>query len=112
MRRTDADHARDALAHLVMIDRHVAEGGWDRQVIVDAVCLRLAASIEAASRLSECARETAFGPTWSVIWSTRNSIAHGYSTVDPQIVRATVENDLATYAEALEGIVARHPSMR
>lgn len=49
MRRTDADHAREALEHLAVIDSHVAEGGWGRQVVVDAVCLRLAASIDAAS---------------------------------------------------------------
>ncbi len=87
-----------------MIYRHVAEGGWGRQVVVDAVCLRLAASIEAASRLSEEARAAAFGSTWSVIWATRNRISHGYSTVDPRIVRATVENDLGAYADALRRI--------
>ncbi|MFE6233756.1 DUF86 domain-containing protein [Cellulosimicrobium sp. NPDC057862] len=106
MRRTDADHARDALEHLAMIGHHVAEGGWGRQVVVDAVCLRLAASIEAASRLSEEARTVAFGATWPVIWATRNRIAHGYATVDPQIVRATVENDLGGYAAALRGVAA------
>lgn len=107
MRRTDADHARDALEHLAMIDRHVSEGGWARQVVVDAVCLRLAASIEAASRLSEEARDGAFGPAWPAIWATRNRIAHGYSTVDPQIVRATVENDLAEFVEALRRLATR-----
>ncbi|QJW38211.1 DUF86 domain-containing protein [Cellulosimicrobium protaetiae] len=90
-----------------MIGHHVAEGGWGRQVVVDAVCLRLAASIEAASHLSAEARASAFGATWRVIWATRKRIAHGCATVDPQIVRATVENDLVEYAAALRSVAAR-----
>ena len=104
MSRGDADYAREALEHLDVIEQHVAEGSWDQQVVVDAVCLRLAASIERASRLSEGARRTAFGDSWAAIWATRNRIAHGYTTVDATVVRATVEHDLASYAAALRGL--------
>ncbi|WP_454042577.1 HepT-like ribonuclease domain-containing protein [Cellulosimicrobium sp. Marseille-Q8652] len=107
MRRSDADHVRDVLEHVEVIHRYVAEGSWDQQILVDAVCLRLAASIERAAQLSDEARAAAFGGSWTAIWATRNRIAHGYSTVDPLIVRATVENDLDEYAGALRRVVGR-----
>lgn len=90
-----------------MLQRHVAEGSWDAQMTVDAVCLRLAAAIDTASRLSERGRAEAFGESWSAVWATRNRIVHGYTTVDRQIVRATVENDLDALWVALDHLVDR-----
>lgn len=105
MKRSDAQLARESLEHLVVLQRHVADGSWGTQVTVDAVCLRLAAAIDAASRLSETGRAQAFGDAWPVIWATRNRIVHGYTTVDSGVVRATVENDLGALQAALERLV-------
>ncbi|GAB3089918.1 HepT-like ribonuclease domain-containing protein [Isoptericola nanjingensis] len=74
-------------------------------MLVDAVCLRLVAAIDAASRLSESGRVLAFGEAWPAIWATRNRIVHGYTTVDRTIVRATVENDLEPFAAALHQVL-------
>lgn len=106
MRRSDGDHALEALEHLAVLVHHVEEGSWTQQVVVDAVCLRLAAAIDAASRISEAARRDAFGPAWPGIRATRNRIAHGYATIDQQIVRATVEHDLAGFRRALLDVAA------
>ncbi len=92
-----------------MLERHVAEGSWSAQVTVDAVCLRLAAAIDAAARLSADGRDRAFGDAWPVVRATRNRIVHGYTTIDAQIVRATVENDLGALRAALEQLVERAP---
>jgi uncharacterized protein with HEPN domain len=62
------------------------------------------AAIDAASRLSEPARARAFGESWAMVWATRNRIVHGYTTVDAEIVRATVEHDLEEFRRAVESI--------
>lgn len=105
MKRTDAQLARESLEHLAILGKHVVEGSWETQVLVDAVCLRLVAAIDAASRLSANGRARAFGEAWPAIWATRNRIAHGYTTVDRSIVRATVENDLGPFRAALRQLV-------
>jgi uncharacterized protein with HEPN domain len=105
VKRSDGDHATEALEHIAVLKGHVDEGSWGQQVVVDAVCLRLAAAIDAASRISEAGRRRAFGSAWAGIRATRNRIAHGYATIDEQIVRATVENDLTAFTHALEGVV-------
>ncbi|MGF0115010.1 HepT-like ribonuclease domain-containing protein [Promicromonospora sp. Marseille-Q5078] len=107
MKRTDAQLARESLEHLAMLQRHVAEGSWDAQMTVDAVCLRLAAAIDSASRLSERGRAEAFGDGWPAVWATRNRIVHGYTAVDGEIVRATVENDLGAFWAALDHLIDR-----
>lgn len=48
----------------------------------------------------------AFGEDWPLIWATRNRIAHGYTTIDLSIIKATVRDDLPAFrssiAQALE----------
>lgn len=101
MKRTDAQLARESLEHLDMLDQHVAEGSWGAQIVVDAVCLRLAAAIDTASRMTDEGRASAFGESWAEVWAMRNRIVHGYTTVDALIVRATVENDRGVIRAAL-----------
>jgi uncharacterized protein YutE (UPF0331/DUF86 family) len=38
-----------------------------------------------------------------MVWATRNRIVHGYTTVDAEIVRATVEHDLEEFRRAEPG---------
>lgn len=104
---TDKDqrHVESALHHLDLLKSYLKHGTMDDPVLFDAVCLRLGASIEVAAKLSEGARGKAFGATWKVIWATRNRIAHAYEYIDPQLIRSTVESDLAGYEEALRGLL-------
>ena len=103
----DIEHARRALEHLAVLRRHVERHGLDDEVSIDAVCLRLASSIEAASRLSDGARDDAFGTSWPAIWATRNRIAHDYLEVDRAIIPATVEVDLPAFEESLARLTRR-----
>jgi uncharacterized protein with HEPN domain len=104
---TDKDqiHVESALHHLDVLKSYLKQGTMDDPVLFDAVCLRLGASIEVAAKLSDGARGRAFGATWKVIWATRNRIAHAYEHIDPQLIRNTVERDLAEYEEALRGLL-------
>lgn len=109
MTEKDQRYAESALNHLGVLRSYLAQGTMDDPVLFDAVCLRLGASIEVAAKLSDDAREQAFGSAWKAIWSTRNRIAHAYEYIDPQLIRSTVENDLATYEGALRGLPRRGP---
>lgn len=101
MRRDDASHARAALGHLAVLREHAAAIEVAESLRLDATCMRLAAAIEDASRMSDAARETAFGDAWPAMWSTRNRITHGYAYVRADVIEATVANDLAEFEDAL-----------
>lgn len=72
----------------------------------DAICMRLAAAIEDASRIGENARARAFGAKWPAMWSTRNRITHGYAFVSRDVVLATVARDLDQFEAGLRSIVS------
>lgn len=104
MRRGDRERALDALHHVAVLRGHVAGRSLDDQLVVDAVCLRLAAAIDAAAGLSAPVREQAFEGTWPGIWATRNRIVHAYTVVDPAIIAATVVHDLDGFEQALRTV--------
>jgi len=83
----------DALSHFEMTLRH-ARRDLDDQLVIDAVCMRLSAGIEALATLDSSVREDLFGADWRLMWGMRNRIAHGYLLVDVDIVRRTVERDV------------------
>jgi uncharacterized protein with HEPN domain len=92
--RSDGQLIADALQHLSVLHTHLTRGDLADQTIADAVSLRLAATIEALANCSDALRRRAFGDDWTLMWATRNRIAHGYAFVDMSIVAATVERDL------------------
>lgn len=51
MKRVDQDALLDALSHLEALRGHMARSDLDDQTVADAVCLRLAAAIEAVSTI-------------------------------------------------------------
>lgn len=107
MTRSDAELVADALDHLAILRRHLARGDIADDVIADAVCLRLAAAIESVASSSPDFRTRAFGDDWHVIWATRNRIAHGYAYIDIDIIRATVDQDLPDFEQALRAEATR-----
>jgi uncharacterized protein with HEPN domain len=74
--------------------RQHAEGDLADQLVIDAVCMRLAAGVEALARLDTPTRDRLFGDAWPLMWGMRNRIAHGYLLVDTDIVRRTVQHDI------------------
>lgn len=80
---------RDALAHFQILQSH-AEKDLDERLVIDAVCMRLSAGIEALAALDATTREEIFGGMWPLMWGMRNRIAHGYLLVDAVIIRQTV----------------------
>jgi len=104
--KDDAGHALAALEHLAALRSHVASEGADEALRFDAVCMRLAAAIEDASRIGLESRVQAFGANWPAMWSTRNRITHGYAFVSRDVVLATVERDLDQFEAGPRRIVS------
>ena len=93
MTRTSAERLNDALTHFDMMQTY-AQRDLDDQLVIDAVCMRLSAGLEALSGLEPARREELFGETWQLMWGMRNRIAHGYLLVDSAIIRRTLERDI------------------
>ena len=107
MSKDDAGHALAALEHLMALRRHAASEVADETLRFDAICMRLAAAIEDASRVGAESRERAFGEKWPAMWSTRNRITHGYAFVSRDVVLATVDKELDQFEEGLRGILSK-----
>lgn len=84
---------QDALAHFEIMQGHAAQD-LDERLVIDAVCMRLSAGIEALAALDPAVREEIFGEAWPLMWVMRNRIAHGYLLVDTTIIRQTLIHDV------------------
>lgn len=93
MSRKPDEILRDALAHFETMQAHAAHN-LDDQLVIDAICMRLSAGIEALATLDPDVRDQMFGTDWPVMWGMRNRIAHGYLLVDAAIVRQTLAQDI------------------
>ena len=93
MTRTPDEVLGDALTHLTMT-RESAARDLNDQLVIDAICMRLSAGIEALATLSVSDRQDLFGETWPLMWGMRNRIAHGYLLVDSAIIRQTLRDDI------------------
>jgi uncharacterized protein with HEPN domain len=105
--RSDQELVADALTHLSVMRTHLTRGDLDDQTVADAVCLRLAAAIEAVASGSDALRTGTFGDDWALMWATRNRIAHGYAHIDFSIVTATVERDAPWFEDRLQQAAIR-----
>jgi uncharacterized protein with HEPN domain len=83
----------DARSHLQRLLAY-AEYDLEDQLVIDAICMRLSAAIEALARLDPADLDRLFGDDWSQMWGMRNRIAHGYLLVNADIVRQTVQHDI------------------
>lgn len=106
MTKDDAGHAAAALEHIAVLRTHAAATEADERLRFDAICMRLAAAIEDASRIGEEVRVRAFKGRWPAIWSTRNRITHGYALVSREVIEATVEHDLDEFEAALRSLAS------
>lgn len=92
MTRSTVETLRDALAHFEILQSQ-AKQDLEEQLVIDAVCMRLSAGIEALAALDPNVREEMFGEVWPLMWGMRNRIAHGYLLVDTTIIRQTLIHD-------------------
>lgn len=99
--RSEREVLKTALLHLDRIEDYAASDA-PRDVLTDAIALRLAAMIDAVGRLPEPVRDELFGRTWQAMRGLRNHIAHGYQIVNPEVLWLTVRDELPWVRDALE----------
>lgn len=98
VKRTDDECLADALGHLDVLKLHLASNGRDDQLVLDAAALRLSAAIECVALVSEERRTGVIDErSWRTIKSMRNRIAHAYEFMDPAVLRATFDSDVAGF---------------
>ncbi|MFD1825027.1 MULTISPECIES: HepT-like ribonuclease domain-containing protein [Mumia] len=101
MTRAPSERIRNALSHVAILRQHLERGPIDDLLIFDAVCQRLAASIEEVMALPEELVIAEFGARWRGIRATRNALAHNYRFVDHLAVRQTVSDNLDDFEQGL-----------
>ena len=109
MSRTTIEILQDALAHFEIMQTH-AEQGLEERLVIDAVCMRLSAGIEALAAIDSDEREDIFGEVWPLMWGMRNRIAHGYLLVDTTIIRETMIHDVPSIMSRIRQRVLLHQS--
>jgi uncharacterized protein with HEPN domain len=82
--------------------RHHAEGDLADQLVIDAVCMRLSAGVEALARLDPPTPDRLLSDEWPLMWGMRNRIAHGYLLVGTDIVRRTLQHDIPAIMARIE----------
>ena len=105
MSRKPDEILRDALAHFQTM-RAYAGHNLDDQLVIDAICMRLSAGIEALATLEPNVRDQLFGADWPLMWGMRNRIAHGYLLVDSAIVRLTLAQDIPKIVNRIQDRLA------
>jgi uncharacterized protein with HEPN domain len=103
--RTDEELVRDALDHLDTLRHHLTMGSFEDPLISDAVNMRLSAAIETISQTSSDFRGSYFSDDWQYIKALRNRISHGYSFLDNDVIKATIEKDLPGFEAQLRRAV-------
>ena len=101
MSRTEQEVLQDALHHLAYLDRY-ALLDLEQDVVIDAIALRLSAMIDALGVLPADVLADLFGRTWPAMRGLRNRIAHGYHTVNPGVLRITVDSELPRVQATIE----------
>ena len=104
MSRATVEILQDALSHFEIMQRP-AEQRLDERLVIDAVCMRLSAGIEALAALDPQVREEIFADVWPFMWGMRNRIAHGYLLVDTTVIRETLIHDIPTIMSRLRRLV-------
>lgn len=104
--RTEREILADALEHLEVMQGHAAEHDLDGQLVIDAICMRLSAGIEALAALAPASRANLFADQWVLMWGMRNRIAHGYLLIDRAIIEQTLRDDIPPIVERLRAALA------
>lgn len=106
MSRTDRERLHDALLHFDIAVEYSAEQPLDQKAI-DAICMRIAAGIDALNGISLELRDDMFGESWLAMRGMRNRIAHAYALVEESVIVATVRTDLPEIRTRLEAYLER-----
>ena len=102
--RSDPDRVRDILEAIERIERHAGRGraAFDSDELLQVWMVRHLQIIgEAASRLSQNARDQHPAVPWREIIGMRHILVHGYFEVDLDLVWSVVDRELTALRDAI-----------
>lgn len=104
----DADRVSDIRAAIDKITRYVhggREAFFRDELVQNSVVLQLLVIGEAASGVSHDLRERHGRVPWRAMIDMRNTMIHGYSYIDLEIVWSVVERDIGPLRAHVEAIL-------
>lgn len=104
MKRSDDQLVGDILAAISAIHRHTEIGPLTNELVLDAVRMRLIEIGEAAKGLSNEFKVRVPEIRWKQVAGMRDRLAHRYFENEIDIIRGTVDNDLAELVAVLDAI--------
>lgn len=104
MSRRDVVLLRDIASAIAAIERHLLRGSLEDETVFDAVRMRLIEIGEASKALSERAKRLGPAVPWRQIAGMRDRLTHRYFESDIDIIRGTIDGDLALLALAVATI--------
>ncbi len=107
MSRRDAERLDDVVAAEAAIRAHLARGGLDDPLVLDAVRMRVVEIGEAVKGISPELLATEPTVIWSDVAGARDWIAHHYFDTDPDILKDTIDHDLPPLMEAVHRLQQR-----
>jgi len=103
--RTEQEILEEALDSLELVASYVAREDRTKQLVLDAISMRIIAGVEALNKLDPQRREELFGDGWTHMRAMRNRIAHGYEFVDPEVVLETATRDVPRVLETINAVL-------
>jgi uncharacterized protein with HEPN domain len=105
MKLSESDRAEVSLEHIRVLRSHLTRGELGDQLVLDAVCMQLMASIEQLTPVSNERLIGTFGTEWSEIKATRNAIAHAYDVLEQKLLADTIVNDLDVFERNVRSLI-------
>ncbi|SEE86643.1 HepT-like ribonuclease domain-containing protein [Ruania alba] len=102
MRRSDIDRLNDIADAIAAIHSHLRHGPISRELVMDAVAMRLLEIGEAVKSLTAEITDTEPGIRWRDIAGMRDFLAHHYFSTSPGVVQAVIDKDLQPLADAVQ----------
>jgi len=99
--RYDNERLDDIVAALDAIASHLDRGPLDDDLVYDAVRVRLIEIGEAVKSIEAELLKNEPGIPWAQIAKMRDKLAHHYFDASHQIIRDTIDNDLAELRAAV-----------
>ena len=102
-------HMRDYAAEAIAMTKGKKRADLATDRMMELALVRLMEIIgEAAGRISPDTRAKLPEIPWSDVVAMRNRLIHGYDSVDPDILWDTVNYDLPSLLEAVNGLLQNH----
>lgn len=105
MKLSESERAEISLEHVTVLRDHLTRGELGDQLVLDAVCMQLMASIEQLTHIGNQHLIETFGDDWSEIKATRNAIAHTYDILEQKLLVDTIVNDLDDYERGIRSLI-------